>query len=138
MDSFVVSVKHRNPAIARDYVNGIVRRYIEESLSAKREETYGASKFLLEQIDRFKEKLNTLDAQISEMSKQTSTVTDEKLIAYQKKLDDLLLQYTENHPEVVKVKDELEILKSQARSRGKSFRSGTRTTSSPGPSRTTT
>ncbi len=122
MDSFVVSVQHRNPTIARDYVNALVRRYIEESLSAKRDETYGASKFLLEQIDRFKEKINTIEAQISEISKQTSTVTDEKLIAYQKKLDDLLLQYTDNHPEVIKVKDELQALKTQARARGKSNR----------------
>jgi polysaccharide biosynthesis transport protein len=122
MDSFVVSVKHSNPAIARDYVNALVRRYIEESLSAKREETYGASKFLLEQIDRFKEKINTIEAQIAEISKQTGTVTDEKLIAYQKKLDDLLLQYTDNHPEVIKVKDELQALKTQARARGKSNR----------------
>ncbi len=122
MDMFEVSLRHRNPVIARDYVNALVRRYIEESLSAKREETYDASKFLLEQIDRFKEKISTIEAQISEMSRQTGTASDEKLIAYQKKLDELLLQYTENHPDVVKLKDEIQMLKTRVPRTKKSYR----------------
>jgi succinoglycan biosynthesis transport protein ExoP len=53
MEMFMVSMTHSNPVIARDFVNALVRRYIEESLSSKRDDTYGANKFLMGQIDLF-------------------------------------------------------------------------------------
>jgi polysaccharide biosynthesis transport protein len=115
MDMFVVSLKDKNPAVARDYVNALVRRYIEENLSSSRDETYGASKFLLEQIDLFKNKINAIEVKIADISQQKGSANQERLIALQKKLDELLLQYTENHPEVVKVHDEIETLKRQVR-----------------------
>jgi polysaccharide chain length determinant protein (PEP-CTERM system associated) len=43
--------------LARDYVNALVRRYIDENSSSKREESYGATKFISEQLSTFKEKL---------------------------------------------------------------------------------
>jgi len=113
MDMFVVSLKHSNPVIARDYVNALVRRYIEDSLSSKRDETYGASKFLLEQIDLFKEKINVIEAKIASIRRQKGTTSPDRLIVLQKKLSELLLQYTENHPEVLKVTDEIAALKGQ-------------------------
>ncbi|MEI6206629.1 MAG: XrtA system polysaccharide chain length determinant [Desulfuromonadales bacterium] len=55
---FVISYQHNNPKIARDYVNALVRRYIDENTSSKREESYGATKFVSEQLTTFKEKLD--------------------------------------------------------------------------------
>lgn len=117
MDTFTVSVQHRNPVIARDYVNTLIRRYVEESMSSKREDTYGASKFLTEQISIFKEKINTIDGTIAKMRQQKDLAAQEGLSALQKKLDALLLQYTDQHPEVIKVKDEMASLKRQMRGR---------------------
>lgn len=54
---FTISFVDENPRIARDFVNTLVRRYIEENVSSKREESYGAIKFLSEQIDTFRDKL---------------------------------------------------------------------------------
>lgn len=54
---FVISFQDHNPKLARDYVNALVRRYIDESTSSKREESYGATQFLSEQLSSFKEKL---------------------------------------------------------------------------------
>lgn len=113
MDMFTVSLKHKNPVIARDYVNGLVRRYIEESLSSKRDETYGASKFLVEQVDLFKEKINTIEASIERLKKVKGVGDQGRLATLQKRLDELLLQYTDKHPEVVKIKDEIWLLKRQ-------------------------
>jgi polysaccharide biosynthesis transport protein len=54
---FIISFQDRNPKLARDYVNALVRRYIDENTSSKREESYGATSFLSEQMNIYKEKL---------------------------------------------------------------------------------
>lgn len=54
---FVISFQDNNPKLARDYVNALVRRYIDENTSAKREESYGATQFLADQLSTFRDKL---------------------------------------------------------------------------------
>ena len=54
---FVISFQDKSPKLARDYVNALVRRYIDENTSSKRSESYGATTFLSEQLNTFKEKL---------------------------------------------------------------------------------
>jgi uncharacterized protein involved in exopolysaccharide biosynthesis len=122
MEVFTVSLKYRDPVFARDYVNTLVRRYIEEILSSSRDETSGASKFLKEQLDLFKEKIDTIDANIAKLKQESGVVAEDRLVALQKKLNDLLVQYTDQHPEVVKVKDEIESLRGQ---KGRNHREGT-------------
>ena len=56
MNLFTVSFKHTDPMFARDYVNTLVRLYIEGNLSEKRDEAYGAKTFLAEKIGYFKDK----------------------------------------------------------------------------------
>lgn len=121
MEMFMVSMTHSNPVIARDYVNALIRRYIEESLTSKRDDTYGANKFLMGQIDLFKEKIKNIEDEIARMSKEKEVFAQEKLIVLQKRLDDLLAQYTESHPEVVKAKDEIQWQKDQMKGRKKTF-----------------
>lgn len=62
---FIISFNDKNPRIARDFVNTLVRLYIEENISSKREESYGATKFLSEQIDDFKGRLEKADSELS-------------------------------------------------------------------------
>lgn len=64
MDLFTVSYRDSNPVLARDYVNSLVRTYIETNVSEKREEAYGANRFLEEQILYFKEKLDEVEDRI--------------------------------------------------------------------------
>lgn len=54
---FIISFQDKNPKLARDYVNALVRRYIDENTSSKREQSYGATQFLSEQMSAFREKL---------------------------------------------------------------------------------
>lgn len=171
-DWFSVTYKDRDPKLARDYVNTLVNRYVEENISAKKEESYDANKFLFEQRNFFKEKMDAAEEKIMEYrkSKGIYVAVDEKMIVgeikaaeeniealkYQRieleakknmtakqlteekpytvalfgkskggtindrllmlqdKLNELLLKFTENYPEVIKVKAELEMLKKQA------------------------
>jgi len=152
---FIISFKHENPRIARDFVNTLVRLYIEENTSSKREESYGATKFLSEQIDTFKTKLDKAEEEVNaykrekggtisidegklfeqtniaqqklydlelrrrqlegmrKITKKGSDPLYGKLLALQKKLEDLRSSYTETYPEVIKTKDEIDAVKAQ-------------------------
>ncbi|MDD3295563.1 MAG: chain length-determining protein, partial [Geobacteraceae bacterium] len=60
-DLFIVSLRDEDPRLATNFVSNLVRRYVEENVSAKREESFGATRFLSEQLTLFKDKLNKAD-----------------------------------------------------------------------------
>jgi len=165
---FVISFQDKNPQLARDYVNALVRRYIDENTSSKREESYGATQFLSEQLNTFREKLlkseeeanafkrgsgsiatidptsllkdiNDSQQRADELKiKQTQLETtlaglgkansvQSNLPALQKRLQELQLQYTDNYPEIIRLKDEIHLLEIQK----KSGQGTTRPTDSP-------
>lgn len=62
---FMITFTDPNPRVARDFVNTLVRLYIEENMSSKRGESYDATKFLSEQIDTFNSKLEKAEAEVN-------------------------------------------------------------------------
>ena len=70
-DLFKVSLTDKNPAFAQTYVNTLVGKYVEENISSKRDETYGANRFLTEQIDLFKSKLDVAEEAIIQFRKKS-------------------------------------------------------------------
>jgi uncharacterized protein involved in exopolysaccharide biosynthesis len=136
---FIISYADSNPRLARDYVNTLVRRYIEENVSSKREESYGATSFLTEQIKSYKEKLEKADAAVNSARQRVydamtrrphSGVTRSvarsadplqgRLFALEKRLDELRTQFTDSYPEVLKVKAEIETVREQMRNPSRS------------------
>ena len=113
VDFFTVSFKAGDPRYARDYVNKVVSKYIETTIGSKREESFGANRFLLDQINQIKEKVGKLDEEIAVLKKDENILLYNKYRALQKRRDDLLVQYTEDHPAVIKVQSEIEALKVQ-------------------------
>ncbi len=171
MDMFIVSYRDEDPKLARDYVNTLVRRYVEENLSAKREEAYEANRFLAEQIRFFKKKLDTAEEEITSFrrdkgifiavdersivgeiknaqeeieelklqkmaleakkslikkqiedespytvaifGRRTGDSLDNRLIMLHNRLNELMVKYTENYPEVIRVMAEIESLNEQ-------------------------
>jgi polysaccharide biosynthesis transport protein len=111
IDFFTVSFKDGDPRFARDYVNDVVRMYIEATVGSKREESSGANKFLLDQINQFKEKVGKLDEEITVLKKDENILLYNRLRALQKRREELLVLYTEDHPAVIKVQSEIEALK---------------------------
>ncbi len=167
---FIVSFQDKDPRLAMDYVNTLVRTYVNENVTAKREEAYGASRFLKEQVAFFKGKLDkaedaiikfrqdqgiyvaiderSLINEIKEYGNEIGKIkirrkeliakrksikkqikgeepysvavinnmegSNNLLIAsLQNRLNQLLVSYTENYPEVVKLRAEIEALKKQ-------------------------
>ena len=71
---FTISFTDSNPRTARDFVNALVRLYIEENTSSKRGESYDATKFLSEQIDTFKTKLEKAEAELNDYKRDKGGV----------------------------------------------------------------
>ena len=173
---FIVSIADKDPKFAQDYVNTLVGEYVEENLSAKRDETYGANRFLEEQIAIFKEKLEAAEDKIIQFRKDNgiyfsideaatlanireSGNTDRRrsfclrthlnarkkqiqqqtqqilrrpstwslrvrrvvvCLKWNRDLRSLLLRYTENYPEVIRLKSEIDELKRDLASKGES------------------
>ncbi len=78
-DLFFVSIIDPDPAFAKEYINTLVNIYVEENLSGKREESYGANRFLSEQVNFYKQKLDEIDAKIIDFRRESgiySTVNE--------------------------------------------------------------
>ncbi len=162
---FIVSLVDQSPTFAQQFVNTLVGKYVEENISAKRDETYGANRFLQEQIEAFKAKLeaaedeiiefrkhngvyfsvdegatlanireienqiesielneDTLKARKKQIQQQLSEIPEtidmvsesaegNRLAEMENRLSVLLLRYTDNYPEVIRLKSEIDNLK---------------------------
>jgi len=154
---FTITFNNENPRLARDYVNTLVRRYIEENITSKREESYGATNFLAEQIKTIKAKLEEAEAKTNSymrdhggvLAQSEGTVLAEvgfaqqkidelgirrrqlesmqslaknngplksKLAMLLKKQQELGLVYTDSHPEVAEINNEIAAIKQQLQS----------------------
>lgn len=96
---FIISYKNSNPRLATDFVNTLVRLYIEENTSSKRGESYDATQFLSEQIDSFKTKLEKAEEAVNTYKRDKGGVISideaklfEEINIAQQKLYDLELR----------------------------------------------
>lgn len=71
---FIISFQDTNPRFARDYVNALVRRYVEENTSSKREETSAVTKMLEEQISAMKTKLDGSEVLVDNFKRNNAGV----------------------------------------------------------------
>ena len=162
---FTLSLVDTDPVFAQKFVNTLVGTYVEENISAKRKETYGANRFLDEQIEIFKGRLEAaedkiiafrkkngiyfsvdeqstlanirdlksqieaidlnrdtllakkhqIQSQLDSLPKTIDMVSESaegnRLAEMQGRLNTLLLKYTENYPEVIRLKSEIDALK---------------------------
>ncbi len=108
IDIFTVTYRDRDPQFARDYVNALVRQYVGESLSKKKDEALGANRFVYEQMELYKGKIDRVEAELERRKKQGNAQSLTRLAALKKKYDDMLTQYTDKHPDVVRLKAEIE------------------------------
>lgn len=148
------SFTDENPRFARDFVNTLVRKYIEENLSSKREDSYGATSFISDQIASVKEKLDRAEAEISRLKTEKGAAlaadavgmqteisagqqrlddlylrrsqleaernrlrnidpAKERVVSLQKRLEELRVEYTDNYPEIIKIKADIDAAKKE-------------------------
>ncbi len=166
-DLFTVSFVDQDPEFAQQFTNRLIQRYLEDNISSKRKETYGANRFLDEQITLFKGKLDkaedalikfrkkhniyvtddektileeikkyssdidnielnldTLHAKKNQFKKQLMAIhptvdifsqqqKNDRILTMENKIKQLLVTYTGKYPEVVKLRAQVQALKSQ-------------------------
>ena len=113
MELFTVSYRDNEPQFARDYVNMLINRYIVDSLSSKRQEAIGANRFVFSQMDLYKDKIDRTEEELARRRREQGVQLATQLPLLQKKYEELLVQYTEQHPEVVRVRSEIEAAREQ-------------------------
>jgi polysaccharide chain length determinant protein (PEP-CTERM system associated) len=104
---FVISFQDQSPKLARDYVNTLIRRYIEENTSSKREESYGAIQFVTEQLTDFKEKLQKSENAINTFKAGPGAIASMDQSLLYKDISDSLLRLDELRIRQAQLKTEL-------------------------------
>jgi polysaccharide biosynthesis transport protein len=101
-DLFIVTYRDSDPRVAMNFINALVRKYLEENLSLKRDDAYGANKFFAEQVGVLKGKLDKADDTIIKYRQERGvyiSVDDNALIAeiknYKSELEGLKIRYNE-------------------------------------------
>lgn len=176
-DLFIVTFQDRDPQRAMEYVNALVRGYVESNVSSKREEAYGANRFITEQVKLYKDKvdkaeeaiiayrqskgvymsvddralINEIKAYMAEgdamrirrnelvatrnsikqqlrgeepftvavlNTKKSGGSSDAQISMRENRIKQLLSSYTENYPEIIKLKAEIESLKAAPKTAG--------------------
>ncbi|GAB7024022.1 XrtA system polysaccharide chain length determinant [Salidesulfovibrio brasiliensis] len=79
---FTIAITDRDPVLARDIVNTMTRLYIEDNTSEKRKESYEATRFLAEQIETFKKRIQEIEQKIDDFKRESGFLlaTDESSI----------------------------------------------------------
>ena len=65
-DLFTVTLDGPDPVFVQKFVNTLVGQYVESNISLKRDEAYGANRFLEEQLQSFKQKLEKTEDAITD------------------------------------------------------------------------
>lgn len=127
-DLFFVSFVSTDPQFAKNYINTLVNTYVEENLAAKREESFGANRFLSEQVAFYKIKLDEIEDEINSYRKKTgiiSTASEASLLDEIKNREEeikaLRLKKLELTASVNTMSQQLNMMKSSAASQGSSL-----------------
>jgi polysaccharide biosynthesis transport protein len=80
---FIVSLRDEDPVFARDFINALVGTYVEENIASKREEAFGAGRFIGEQLEFFKRRLDAAQDRVIQFRRDReiySTVSETALL----------------------------------------------------------
>ena len=113
-----VSIVDPDPVFAKEYIKTLVNIYVEENVSDKREESYGANRFLGEQVTYYKQKLDEIDARIIDFRRETGiySTVNESAVMLQIEQDEEILkelkrQKTQAYATISTIKQQLEMLR---------------------------
>ncbi len=82
---FFISFQDSDPRYARDFVNTITQVYIESNTASKRDESLEATRFLSDQIESFKKRLDAVEDEINQYKAEhgLQLATDETTIRFE-------------------------------------------------------
>jgi len=82
---FFLSFVDRDPHFARDLINTMAQVYIQSSTASKRDESLAATRFLAEQIESFKKRIDAVEEEIDQYKANhgLQLAVDETIIRYE-------------------------------------------------------
>lgn len=113
-----ISATADTPQAAADLANIVSEVYILENLNEKNKQSRHARQFIEEQLAMLEQKLKDTEHKLKNFDDGSSQVRlagpiEEKLVELDFKLAELLQKYTEKHPQVIQLRDQIEGLESQ-------------------------
>jgi len=108
------------PRDAADLANIVSEVYVLENLNEKNKQARHAREFIEEQLATLENKLKETEVKLKNFDEGSSQVRlaepiEQKLVELQFKLAELLQKYTEKHPQVIQLREQIKGLESQAR-----------------------
>lgn len=126
-DLFFVSLVDQDRVFARDFVNTLVSTYVQENISDKREQSFGANRFLSEQVTLYKTKLDAIEDDINRFRQKTgiySTINESSLVdeikLNEEELKLLRVKRNELAATAKTIQEQLKMMQSMAASMGNS------------------
>jgi polysaccharide biosynthesis transport protein len=106
------------PKDAADLANVVAEVYILENLNEKNKQARHAREFIEEQLATLENKLRDTESRLKNFDAGSSQVKlsgpiEQKLVELQFKLAELLQKYTEKHPQVIQLRDQIKGLEAQ-------------------------
>ena len=111
------------PKKAMDMANTVAEVYINDNLLEKAKEARNARIFIEEQLSAIEERMRKIEkelrqAGIMEEGKKAAGSLQDKLSEMQFRLNELLQRYTDKHPAVLQLKDQISEMESNLREQG--------------------
>lgn len=113
-----LTVVHRNAKEARDLANLLVQVYTEENLASKAKQFTQAKEFIQEQLTNVQGRIKDLEYSMKAFSSEVKNVQlaepmQKKIMDLEFQTAELLQKYTEKHPKVVALRDQIKNLEDQ-------------------------
>ncbi|HQJ16110.1 MAG TPA: polysaccharide biosynthesis tyrosine autokinase [Candidatus Omnitrophota bacterium] len=113
-----ISATADQPQAAADLANVVSEVYILENLNEKNKQARHARQFIEEQLAMLERKLKDTESKLKHFDEGSSQVRlagpiEDKLVELQFKLAELLQKYTEKHPQVIQLREQIKGMESQ-------------------------
>lgn len=104
---------------AMNLANEVAQAYLKENLREKNKQARHAREFIEEQLRELEKNISLSEEKLKAFSRESDQIRlagpmEEKLVELQFKLSELLQRYTEKHPDVVRLREQIRSMESQA------------------------
>lgn len=116
-----IEVLDANPKRAAAIANKVADVFVEENLNERNKQARASREFIENQLLEVKNKLRQSEDDLKELVQAGSVVgtalgVQNQILALEAQEANLLRTYTENHPDVVKIRDQIQTLRDQLKS----------------------
>jgi capsular exopolysaccharide synthesis family protein len=115
-----ISVVSGDPKEAVEVTNNVTQAYVEENLAEKAKQARHARLFIEEQLASLEERLKNTEEQLKQFGDEVGNIKladpiEQQLVKLQFELSELMQKYTEKHPRIMQLKEQIREMESQVK-----------------------